>query len=289
MKKQLLSIGILIAYSAFLVKVMIFKDVPMVRIGSLMLNFGGSQTGAANLVPFKTIMVYLFGNKGLIIGGINLVGNIVLLIPVGLLSPLAFQNRSWKRTLALAIAAGFSIEAMQVVLQIGIFDIDDVILNALGLMAGYWIFMVLSKNLRSVKARNMLIAAVISLVIALAAVFYGLAFYQNGRMPVSFEPRPVNIHADQPDQGKGGAHEGADPCGGTGGTGQIVMIGNHTITIKNGSGVKEFLKLTRQTVIKSAAGPAAESDLKVGMGVTIVTMESDKEGHKIANAVMICK
>src|SRR5688500_13372635 len=116
MKQRIISTFLLIAYSAVLIKVMVYKDVPMIRIGSLMIYFGGSQTGPANLVPFKTILVYLLGEKGLMIGGINLVGNIVLLMPVGFLVPLIFRNITWKKTLAVAVAFGFAIEGLQVVL-----------------------------------------------------------------------------------------------------------------------------------------------------------------------------
>jgi glycopeptide antibiotics resistance protein len=55
MKKSLIAILILIAYSAVLIKVIVFKNLPLIRIGSLMIKFGGTQQGPANLVPFKTI------------------------------------------------------------------------------------------------------------------------------------------------------------------------------------------------------------------------------------------
>lgn len=85
--KSLIPTCILSAYSALLIKVMVFKDIPLIRIGHLMLNFGGTQSGEANFVPFKTIVPYLFGDKGLIIVGLNLGGNILLLVPVGFLLP----------------------------------------------------------------------------------------------------------------------------------------------------------------------------------------------------------
>jgi glycopeptide antibiotics resistance protein len=147
----------LIAYSVILIKVMVFKDMPLIRIGSLMLNFGGSHEGPANLLPFKTILPYLLGEKGLIIAGINLVGNIVLLVPIGLLVPFAWRNTTWKKSLALAVAAGFSIEGMQAVLRVGIFDIDDVILNGLGVMIGYWTFTIFRKMTSSMRSENIII------------------------------------------------------------------------------------------------------------------------------------
>ena len=140
MTKRFLAVLILAAYSAILIKVMVFKDVPVIRFGGMMFKFGGTHTtGRSNFVPFKAVLWYLLGKQGLVIGGINLIGNIVLLVPVGLLAPFVFRNMTWKHSLAVAVAAGLIIEGMQVVLQVGIFDIDDVILNGLGVMIGYWI------------------------------------------------------------------------------------------------------------------------------------------------------
>jgi glycopeptide antibiotics resistance protein len=148
--KRIIPAIILTAYGAILIKVMVFKDLPTIRIGHLMFRFGGTDAShQANLVPFKTIVPYLFGNQGLIIGGVNLLGNVALLVPIGLLAPLVFKNMTWKKSLALAVASGLTIEIMQVVLQLGIFDIDDVILNALGVMVGYWAFQIIAKWIRS--------------------------------------------------------------------------------------------------------------------------------------------
>jgi glycopeptide antibiotics resistance protein len=288
MKKRLISAFMLIAYSAILVKVMVFKDVPMIRIGSVMIYFGGSQTGPANLVPFKTILVYLLGEKGLMIGGINLLGNIVLLVPVGLLAPLVFQKRSWKKMLVLAVAIGFAIEGLQVVLRVGIFDIDDVILNGLGVMVGYWAFTVLSKKLRLMKSKNIMITAVTVIIVAVGAACYSLVVYQKGQFPVSFEPGPGSGRSDRADQEKSGIPQGDDPCGGTGGIGQIVSIGNHSITIKQGDGIEGIIKLTDQTTIRNSAGVILASSLKIGNRVTIVTFESDQDGNKIATTVLVC-
>jgi glycopeptide antibiotics resistance protein len=140
MKKRLISIFILIAYSAILLKVMVFKDVQLFKIGSLKINFGGSHAGPPNFIPFKTILPYLLGEKGLLIACINLVGNIILLVPIGFLVPFIHQTLTWKKMLILAIAAGFTIEGLQALLRVGIFDIDDILLNGLGVMIGYWTF-----------------------------------------------------------------------------------------------------------------------------------------------------
>jgi len=130
-----------VAYIAFLIDVMVFKHIPTIYLGHLMLNFGGIEhTERGNFIPFKTIGPYLLGYKGWIIAGINLGANIGLLVPIGLLLPLVFRNLTWQRALLVAVLSSFSIEVMQVLFQVGIFDIDDVMLNALGVMVGYWIY-----------------------------------------------------------------------------------------------------------------------------------------------------
>jgi glycopeptide antibiotics resistance protein len=140
MNKRIILTIILIAYSAILIKVLVFKDLPLIRIGSLRFNFGGTHEGAANFLPFKTILPYLIGEKGLMIAVINLAGNIILLVPIGFLVPFIYRKMTWKKTLALAVAAGLAIEGMQALFRVGIFDIDDVMLNGLGVIVGYWAF-----------------------------------------------------------------------------------------------------------------------------------------------------
>ena len=281
MKKHLISTFILIAYSAILIKVMVFKDVPIIRIGSLMLKFGGTQEGPANLVPFKTILPYLLGEMGLLIGAINLLGNIVLLMPVGFLVPFAFRNMTWKKTLVLAVAAGFFIEGMQVVLHLGIFDIDDVILNAIGVMLGYWAFAILTNWVRSGKYKTIVITAVVVFAVAVASLY---AIYPKGQQqPMNSVRGAENGQTDHFNKEQSKISTGVDPCNGTGGTGQIVSVGNNTITIKGGNGTSQIIKLTDQTTIRNSMGPLSKSDLKTGDGVTVVI-----DGSETATLVLIC-
>jgi glycopeptide antibiotics resistance protein len=72
---------------------MVFKDLPTITIGGLMLNFSGTNSGhAPKFIPFTTIFPYLLGHKGLIMASINLLGNIGLLIPIGISAPFVFKT-----------------------------------------------------------------------------------------------------------------------------------------------------------------------------------------------------
>jgi glycopeptide antibiotics resistance protein len=264
MKKPLISTFVLIAYCAILIKVMVFKDIPPIRVGELMLNFAGTNAGhAPNFVPFKTIVPYLLGYKGLIIAGVNLVGNVGLLVPIGFLVPFVYRNMTWRKSLALAVAAGLCIEVLQTVLRVGIFDIDDVILNALGVMIGYWAVIVFERWVRARNYKSIFITAL--LVVAAAAAAFSV-IYPWGQPLV----RP-------------GDRAGDDLCTGTGGTGQIVSVGSHTITIKRQDGVIQTITLTARTTIRTSAGPATQSDLNVGDHVTLVV-----DASETASTVLVC-
>jgi glycopeptide antibiotics resistance protein len=273
MYKRLIPAVLLVAYGAFLVKWMVFKDVPLVRIGQLMLNFGGTDGGhPANFVPFATIAPYLMGYKGLIIAGINLAGNVALLVPLGFLIPFVYRSVTWQKSLALAAASGLAIETLQVLLHVGIFDIDDVILNALGFMIGFGVYALIAKMARSMKPKNMLIAAVIAVILAAAAMAYG---YQ--KFPIRLERAPEG----------GQAAQGRDLCGGTGGNGRIVSAGDSSVVMERNDGKSQSVNFTDRVEINTPAGPGSVSDLKVGDRATLVG-DTNPDGSFTANAVFVC-
>jgi glycopeptide antibiotics resistance protein len=219
----------------------------------------------AFLVPFKTILPYLLGHKGLIIAGINLVGNIAVLVPFGFLLPLAFRNMTWKKSAALAAVVGLAIESMQAALRVGIFDIDDVILNALGVMVGYWTCVVLLRWVRARKYRNIAIATALTF-IAIAAAAYAVQ-------------RTIPDRSD--------TMRGTDLCGGTGGIGEIISAGNGTIMLMRNDGRSQVVRLSSGAEIRTPAGRASESDLRAGDRVTLVG-DAQPDGSFDADVVLVC-
>jgi glycopeptide antibiotics resistance protein len=136
----------LIAYSAILIKFVVFKAIPAIRMGHLRLRFAGPHTGPANLVPFKTIVPELIGHGNHLINMVNLFGNIIPFMPIGLLAPLVFRSFSWQKALVLGVVTGLSFEVMEVIFRVGIFDVDDVITNAFGVMLGYGVFVLFKRR-----------------------------------------------------------------------------------------------------------------------------------------------
>ncbi|MEK6547188.1 MAG: VanZ family protein, partial [Bacteroidota bacterium] len=228
MKNRLIPAVFFLAYAILLLKIMVFKDLPMIRIGQLHLNFGGTQEGEANYIPFKTIWFYLIGSRGLLIGGINILGNILLLVPLGYLMPFAFPGLSWKKMLLAAMLICVAIEGSQVLLKVGIWDVDDILLNFMGFLIGY------DAGRRIQRWTPSKITKQIGLAISLCLIV-GLGFYlQTDQFPIGFEKEVQ--HLGRETMGKN-AEALADLCGGTGGTGIIQAKGKDFIEIVRKDGV----------------------------------------------------
>jgi glycopeptide antibiotics resistance protein len=136
----------LTAYGALLVRFVVFKDIPVIRIGHMRFRFAGTHTGPGNFVPLKSIVPILTGQGNQLIAMVNLFGNIIPFMPIGLLAPLVVRSISWQKALVLGVATGLTFEVMEVVFRVGIFDVDDIILNALGVMAGYGVFVLFKRR-----------------------------------------------------------------------------------------------------------------------------------------------
>jgi glycopeptide antibiotics resistance protein len=91
-----------------------------------------------NLVPFTTITYYLSGKVNWLIAFYNLAANIGLFIPYGLF--LRFRHFSQWKALIIAILIIACIEVLQFVSHRGSLDIDDLILNVLGVYLGCVLF-----------------------------------------------------------------------------------------------------------------------------------------------------
>lgn len=98
----------------------------------------------ANLVPFHEIRenIYEILNNRNVTSFINFAGNIVAFIPLGLMLPILFNHRKmpFSKVLFISLFVSLAFEMTQLVLSIGTFDVDDLILNTSGGAIGYLIF-----------------------------------------------------------------------------------------------------------------------------------------------------
>lgn len=71
----------------------------------------------------------------------EVVDNILLFIPLGILLPMVCVYISWKKVAIIAIATSASIEVCQLVFRLGLFELNDILHNTLGAVVGYSIYL----------------------------------------------------------------------------------------------------------------------------------------------------
>ena len=103
----------------------------------------------ANTKPFSTIRLFYYSRRmNPEYKQNNLWGNLVGFVPLGILLPMIFPVF---RKLFITLFTGFGVslffELSQLKFGLGIFDVDDLILNTAGCLAGYLLFIMIRKLL----------------------------------------------------------------------------------------------------------------------------------------------
>ena len=92
----------------------------------------------------------------------------------------------------------------------------------------------------------------------------------------------------QPTTTPGEIPQSGDLCGGTGGNGQVVSVGNNEFTMKrNDNGGDQIIHLSDQATIETSTGSASLSDLKIGYRVTLIG-GPNPDGSFTADTVVVC-
>ena len=119
-----------------------------------------SGAWGVNLVPFRTIRNYV-KYSGFLHTMINIFGNIIIFVPFGILLAEIFpKTRNILKILGITFATSFFVEFIQFFIGRSV-DIDDLILNLLGSVIGYFIwkkilrFKFAKKNRRRIKRTEM--------------------------------------------------------------------------------------------------------------------------------------
>lgn len=94
-----------------------------------------------NLKPFYTIRKVALSDDPWIVWR-NLVANVAVFIPIGILYPLALNRKYHFFVYFLHfLLFDFAIEGIQFAAMVGFFDVDDILLNSVGFMCGFVILM----------------------------------------------------------------------------------------------------------------------------------------------------
>lgn len=153
--KEILMLGF-IMYVIALFEVVTFQDV---------------SWSSSNFIPFKEMLRYEFGTK---LFFKNVVGNMIMFIPFGFFISYFLKLKKIYSVFILTLLTSITIETTQ--LLIGrVFDIDDIFLNIIGGLFGYFIFKIIYKIkfLKKESIYNIIISVVLILIILyLLGVFY---------------------------------------------------------------------------------------------------------------------
>ncbi len=101
-----------------------------------------SSQHSLNVVPFRTIWGYAFTHNDQVsdwgsVATMNLLANVLLFMPLGFLMPLVRRGATTLRhALVIGAATAFAIEGVQFFIGRSA-DIDDLLLNVLGVLIGY--------------------------------------------------------------------------------------------------------------------------------------------------------
>lgn len=131
-----LSFILLIIYGCVVLYFVLFSD----RLGRV----EGYSTYRYNLVPFQEIRRFIVYRDYVSTEAffLNLIGNLLVFFPVGMLVPLwrATKKTGCIRIILYTFLFTLSIETLQLVTRVGVFDVDDLMMNTFGGLAGWICF-----------------------------------------------------------------------------------------------------------------------------------------------------
>lgn len=104
-------------------------------------TFQDVSWSTSNFIPFKEMFRYSIGSK---LFFKNVLGNMIMFMPYGFFVSYFLKLKKPLSILLLSVLTSFTIEFTQ--LQIGrVFDVDDIILNILGALLGFGIYLFITK------------------------------------------------------------------------------------------------------------------------------------------------
>lgn len=116
-------------------------------------QISGTREYRYNLVPFTEIRRFWVYREqvGTLAAFLNLGGNVLGFMPFGFLLPVLSQRfgRFWV-TVPLGFSLSLAVECTQLAAKVGSFDVDDILLNTLGVLLGWLAFRLLNWIRRTV-------------------------------------------------------------------------------------------------------------------------------------------
>ncbi len=110
-----------------------------------------------NLVPFREIQRFIIKWKtvGAVSALLNTLGNVIGFIPYGIFIPILFRRTDgFLKLLLIGFLTSLTIETIQLMFDVGVFDVDDLMLNTLGTILGYGLYRSVKKIIVCERKKN---------------------------------------------------------------------------------------------------------------------------------------
>lgn len=114
---------------------------------------------SVNIIPFKTIRLYIrwlvYGKDNTFVPIVNLFVNLIFMIPMSIMLPMIWEKFS-KLIPSLLFSFVFlmMIEVLQLLTERGSFDVDDLILNLIGAVIGYFIYYIVERKINKKEGKK---------------------------------------------------------------------------------------------------------------------------------------
>lgn len=132
---------VFVVYMIILIKVLFFNmslEAVKAAVTSASIDSISNNLKLANFIPLKNINAYtlMYFRPGMKEIGMR----ILWFMPLGFFIPSLTKHRRFKHTLIVGLLVILFFEVLQIILSLGRFDIDDIILNGLGIVFGYMVY-----------------------------------------------------------------------------------------------------------------------------------------------------
>lgn len=144
-----LSLLLLVIYGVIVIYFVLFSD----RLG----RTDGYSTYRYNLVLFDEIRRFIQYRDYVSTGAfvLNMIGNLLVFYPLGFLIPIWREKKTGViRILIYSFVFSLGIETLQLVTRVGVFDVDDLLLNTVGGLLGFIGYRIALSMYRHAVARN---------------------------------------------------------------------------------------------------------------------------------------
>ncbi len=151
-KKKLIHNGIRIFFYLYVIIIFYF-----VLLSERYGRGSGYQTSHVNLVLFKEIHRFwkyrhLLSTEAVIT---NLFGNVFAFSPFGFMLPIVTEKRKgFIRAVCSTFIFSLIIETSQLILKVGVFDVDDLLMNTIGGLIGYVVYRILLEFYQLIKRKS---------------------------------------------------------------------------------------------------------------------------------------